>query len=136
MSVEVGQIFEGVVSGITAFGAFIDLPGGQTGMVHISEIADTYVKDINVYLKLNDKVRVKVLSVDEKGKISLSIRKVEVKKKTSRPAEIDWTEILRPQQVTSFEDSLSKFMKESEEKLSSIKSRESKRSRGYSRNRS
>ena len=76
MSVEVGQIVEGTVSGITKFGAFILLPDGSTGMVHISEIDDSYVKDINDFLKQNEKVKVKVLAVDEKGKISLSIRRV------------------------------------------------------------
>lgn len=135
MSVEVGQILDGTISGITNFGAFVELPEGKTGMVHISEIADAYVKDINAYLKVNDKVKVKVLGVDEKGKISLSIRKAAEAKKSSRPAEIDWEKIMRPQ-FTSFEDILSQFMKESEERLLDIKrNRESKRSRGYSRSR-
>ena len=69
MSVEVGQIMEGTVSGITNFGAFVELGEGKTGMVHISEIADAYVKDINVYLKVNEKVKVKVLSIDERVKL-------------------------------------------------------------------
>ena len=68
MSVEVGQILEGTVSGITKFGAFILLPNGRTGMVHISEIDDSYVKDINQYPKHNEKVKVKVLAVDDQGK--------------------------------------------------------------------
>lgn len=81
MSVEVGQILEGTVSGITNFGAFIELGSGRTGMVHISEIADAYVKDINEYLKVNDRVKVKILSIDGHDKISLSIRQAgEIKK--------------------------------------------------------
>src|SRR5690554_4924594 len=94
MSVEVGQIIEGTVSGITNFGAFIELPEGKTGMVHISEIADAYVKDINTYLKRNDKVKVKVLSIDDKGKIGLSIRRAMEVKKSTRPVDIDWSKEL------------------------------------------
>ena len=60
MAIEVGQIVEGVVTGITNFGAFISLPGNVTGLVHISEVADAYVKDIKDYLKEQDKVKVKV----------------------------------------------------------------------------
>lgn len=106
MSVEVGQILEGSVSGITNFGAFIELPEGKTGMVHISEIADAYVKDIHTYLKLQDKVKVKVLSIDERGKISLSIRRAIEVKKTSRPAEVDWNKEVKVNNPISFEDNL------------------------------
>ena len=59
------QILEGVVTGITKFGAFVELPGGKVGLVHISEVADVYVKDVNDFLKEKDKVKVKVLSVDD-----------------------------------------------------------------------
>jgi len=137
MSVEVGQIVEGTVSGITNFGAFVELGGGKTGMVHISEIADAYVKDINTYLKLHDKVKVKVLSVDEKGKISLSIRQAMEVKKSARPADVDWNKELHGNAGGSFEEALSKFMKDSEERLLDIKrNREAKRGGGYSRGRS
>lgn len=138
MSVEVGQIVEGTVSGITNFGAFIELGEGKTGMVHISEIADAYVKDINAYLKINEKVKVKVLSIDEKGKIGLSIRQAQEIKKSSRPADVDWSKELRgsTRGGESFEEVLSKFMKDSEERLLDIKrNRESKRGGGYSRGR-
>ncbi|NLC19958.1 MAG: S1 RNA-binding domain-containing protein, partial [Clostridiales bacterium] len=113
MSVEVGQILEGTVSSITKFGAFILLPCGRTGMVHISEIDDSYVKDINQYLKRNDRVKVKVLAVDDKGKISLSIRRAQ-------------------EPSMSFEERLAKFLKDSEERLQDIKkNRESKRGGGH-----
>jgi S1 RNA binding domain protein len=137
MSVEVGQIMEGTVSGITNFGAFVELGEGKTGMVHISEIADAYVKDINVYLKVNEKVKVKVLSIDEKGKIALSIRQAGAVRKSSRPAEVDWSkELSGSSRGGSFEEVLSKFMKDSEERLLDIKrNRESKRGGGYSRGR-
>jgi len=74
MAIEVGTKLEGKVTGITHFGAFVDLSGGVTGLVHISEIADNYVKDVNDHLKLNDQVTVKVINVDKDGKIGLSIK--------------------------------------------------------------
>lgn len=74
MSVEIGKVIEGTVTGITNFGAFIELPGGKTGLCHISEVSNDYVKDVKDFLKENQKVKVKVTKVDDKGKISLSIR--------------------------------------------------------------
>ena len=81
MSISKGQILEGTVTGITKFGAFVELSTGQTGLVHISEVADTYVKDVNDFLKEKDKVKVKVINVDESGKIGLSIRQAKEKPK-------------------------------------------------------
>src|SRR5690625_6978472 len=75
MSIEVGSIVEGRVTGITNFGAFVELAEGKTGLVHISEVADAYVHDINDHLKQNDVVKVKVLNMRD-GKIGLSIRQV------------------------------------------------------------
>lgn len=74
MALEVGSIVEGQVTGIARFGAFVELPEKKTGLVHISEIANEFVSDINDFLKVNDKVKVKVLSVDSNGKIALSIK--------------------------------------------------------------
>lgn len=74
MAIEVGTKLEGKVTGITHFGAFVDLSGGVTGLVHISEIADNYVKDVNDHLKIGDVVTVKVINVDKDGKIGLSIK--------------------------------------------------------------
>ncbi len=105
MSISIGTILDGVVTGITPFGAFVKLPGGATGLVHISEVADTYVKDVNEYLKEKDKIKVKVINIDSKGKIGLSIKRVnETKRKPVKNS-------------VSFEDKLAKFMKESDEKL-------------------
>ena len=73
----VGSIVEGKVTGITKFGAFVDLGDGKTGMVHISEVAPTFVKEIRDFVKENDVVKVKVLSVSEDGKISLSMKKAD-----------------------------------------------------------
>ena len=74
MSVEVGQKFKGKVTGITHFGAFIELPDNQSGLVHISEVSDGFIKDINTVLTVGQEVDVKVLSIATDGKISLSIR--------------------------------------------------------------
>src|SRR3954468_23776697 len=75
MSIEVGSKLQGKVTGITNFGAFVELPEGSTGLVHISEVADNYVKDINDHLKVGDQVEVKVINVEKDGKIGLSIKK-------------------------------------------------------------
>ncbi len=75
MEFEIGSVIEGTVKSITNFGAFIALPGGKTGMVHISEVANTYVSDIHDFLQEGQTTKVKVLSVDPAGKIGLSIKK-------------------------------------------------------------
>ena len=132
MLVEVGNIVEGTVAGITNFGAFIQLPEGKTGLVHISEVAEEYVKDIKTHLKENQSVKVRVLSVDN-GKISLSIKKA-IDRKTNPgsgrpPLEIDWNK--NAGDALSFEDRLSRFMKDSDEKMHDLKkSFESKRGSG------
>ncbi len=117
MSLVVGSVVEGVVTGITNFGAFVELPSGQTGLVHISEVADAYVKDINEFLKKTDKVKVKILSVDPGGKkIGLSIRQAV---EGSGPRRSMAGRGRRP--VGGFEDKLKRFMKESEERLGDLK---------------
>lgn len=132
MPIEEGKVVEGTVSSITNFGAFIQLPEGKMGLVHISEIADTYVKDIKQYIKEKDKVMVKVLSVEKNGKINLSIKQAQVVKKSIRPVEIDWELEARKNQAISFEDRLSKFLKESDERLQQLKKNtDSKRNGGY-----
>ena len=76
MSIEVGSILEGTVSGITKFGAFIELPENKTGLVHISEVADVYVNDVNDFLKQGQKIKVKVLAINDNGRIGLSVKQV------------------------------------------------------------
>ena len=75
MQLEVGSIYEGKVTGITKFGAFVELESGKTGMVHISEVANTYVNDIKDHIQEGQTVKVKVMSIGEDGKIALSIKK-------------------------------------------------------------
>ena len=75
MQLEVGKIYEGKVTGITKFGAFIDLGENKTGMVHISEVAPTFVKEITDFISMGETVKVRVLNIGEDGKISLSIKR-------------------------------------------------------------
>lgn len=75
MQLDVGKIYEGKVTGITKFGAFVEIDPETTGMVHISEVANTYVSEIKDHLAEGQQVKVKVLGISEEGKISLSIKK-------------------------------------------------------------
>jgi S1 RNA binding domain protein len=111
MSLEAGTILEGVVVKITHYGAFVELPDGKSGLVHISEIADTYVKDVRDYLKEQERVKVKVLGYNDKGKLDLSV------KQALDPADRQ----ARVRAKASFEEKLAKFMKESEERLLDLK---------------
>jgi S1 RNA binding domain protein len=129
MSVPVGSVLEGKVTGITSFGAFVQLKDGPTGLVHISEIADTYVRDVNDFLKVDDEVRVKVISVKD-GKIGLSIKQASPEYSVSiagrRPA--DRGQRRGPRSNASFEEKISKFLKDSEDRLSDLtRNTESKR---------
>lgn len=114
MALEVGAIVEGVVTGVTNFGAFVSLSDGKTGLVHISEIADAYVRDINEYVKKTDRVQVKVLSVDASGKIGLSIKQANPNYRPRTASDFRRSR-------ANFEDRLQRFMKESDERLSDLK---------------
>ncbi len=111
LSVDVGSIVEGTVVKITHYGAFVELSDGKSGLVHISEIADTYVKDVRDYLKEQERVKVKVLGFNERGKLDLSV------KQALSPEE----RVVRARAKVSFEDKLKAFMKESEERLLDLK---------------
>lgn len=74
MTVEVGAVVEGKVTGITNFGAFVDFDGDQTGLVHISQISDKFIKDINDVLSVGDEVKAKVVKIGDDGKIALSMK--------------------------------------------------------------
>ena len=142
--VSVGNILDGKVVGIMPFGAFVSFGENQSGLVHISEISDEYVKDINDHLKKGDSVKVKVIKIDDNGKISLSIKKAvqqpkqRQKRETSRsetnvrPADVEL--FLNRESDLSFEDKLSRFKQDSDEKIQTLKKNaDSKRSGGYSR---
>ena len=112
MSIEVGSKLQGKVTGITNFGAFVQLEKGPTGLVHISEVADTYVKDINDHLKVGEEIKVKVINVQKDGKIGLSIKKAK-----DRPARQKGAR----ERSDSFEAKMNRFLKDSEERLASLK---------------
>lgn len=136
---ELGTIAEGTVSGITKFGVFVDFGEGEKGLVHISELSYDYITDINEFIKKDDKVTVKVIKIDDNGKISLSIKQAQPKKtntpqkqkSSSRPDSFDWS--AKNDEEMSFEDRMSRFKSQSEEILRDNKRREMKRSGGYSR---
>lgn len=74
MELEIGAILEGKVTGITKFGAFVALPGGRSGLVHISEVAYSYVSDVSEFLTVGQEVKIKVINIDENNRINLSIK--------------------------------------------------------------
>ncbi len=133
MQFEIGSIIEGKVSGLTNFGAFISLPGGATGMVHISEVSNTYVKDIHEHLKDGQDVKVKVLSITPEGKISLSIKQTEAQPAaTAAPPQRPRRPQSRPNvwqgqpqnssnEPASFEDMMAKFKQVSDDKFSDLR---------------
>lgn len=124
MAMEAGSIVEGKVTRITNFGAFVELEDGKVGLIHISEVADVYVNDVHDFLSEGDTVQVKVVNVDG-NKIALSLKQAKAK-----PPEDDGQsfkrrgDYRRPQQrqlSASFEDKLSKFLKDSDERLTDLK---------------
>lgn len=137
MQSKVGEIYEGKITGLTSFGAFVKLSNGESGMVHISEVASTFVKEIKDHLTEGQDVRVKVLAVNENNKISLSIKQAEEPKKETenrprRPsgyAQKDRAprgfqpkkESQQSSSAMSFEDMMAKFKQESDEKMSVLK---------------
>lgn len=150
MSIEVGQIVEGKVTGVTNFGVFVDLGEGKSGLVHISEIAQTYVSDVKEFVKENDVVKMMVLNISDDGKISLSIKKAQqpqdkpkqkfATKAPARPQKSEFNPsspaavwMPKKSESTSFEDMMAKFKQTSDEKFSDLKrknpdTRRSKRS--------
>lgn len=145
MAIEIGAILEGKVSGIAKFGAFVTLSEGKSGLVHISEISTGFVTDVNEHLHVGDDVKVKVLGIDEKGRINLSIRQAQPKPEApARPSRPAPTQQRRPEPDTpffsseskgpaSFEDMLQKFKQDSDSKLSDLKAKEDGRGRKRSR---
>lgn len=129
MQLEIGKIYDGKVKGIAQYGAFVEIEGAGTGMVHISEIANSFVKDVKDYLSENQIVKVKVLSISDDGKIGLSIKKAnendeEQLKPTKQPERKPnvWEPKKKPP-VTElgFEEMLTRFKQNSEEKICALK---------------
>ena len=136
MSLEVGKIIDGKVTGVTNFGAFVDIGEGKKGLVHISEVAREYVEKISDYVKEGDSVKVMVVAIEPSGKISLSIKKAleqETKKApkpagSSRPAVFDWPQ---KEENLSFEDKMLKFKQISDERMHDIKRNVESKRGGY-----
>lgn len=134
---EIGAILEGKITGLTAFGAFVSLPDGKSGMVHISEVSSSFVKDIKEFLKVGQTVKVKVVGISEEGKISLSIRKAEEPaeapqqkekfekkpRRNDRPrnANVWQGQPQKSKEGMSFEDMMAQFKQVSDEKMSDLK---------------
>ena len=140
MEFGVGSILEGKVTGITKFGAFVSLPEGKSGLVHISEIAYSYVNDVKDHLKEGQEGKVKVIGIDENGRINLSIKKA--MDPPPRPAGQGrpggrpgghsgggFRGKPAPAEPTTFEDRLKQFMASSDSKLSELRQSERRSSR-------
>lgn len=153
MAIEVGMILDGKITRIEKFGAFVQLEDSQTGMVHISEVAPTFINEISDYVSVGQEVKVKVLAVNN-GRISLSMKQAlpkeqqqrkprpqkPVRERTPRqpykpappvtsPGDYEW-QSSRKANPSTFEDMMSRFKQTSEDKMSDLKRGES---RGYSR---
>ena len=155
MQPTVGEIFEGKVTGITKFGAFVSLPDGINGLVHISEIANTYVNDVHEHVSEGQTVKVKVIGISETGKINLSIKKAEPpapRPESERPQQSQYSQPRQnnfsprpsnfaqkphasapPAEVT-FEDKLKQFMQDSDSRISDSRIYADKKT-GYHRRR-
>ena len=142
MALEVGEVFEGKVTGITKFGAFVAMPDGKNGLVHISEIANTYVNDINEFVKEGQVVKVRVIGIGDGGKVNLSIKRLEAKQENRpqrrenapRPARSAPTPPPAPKTADQlFEEKLKQFMSESDSKISSIRQYSDHRTRSRRR---
>ena len=133
MPVSVGAIVEGKITDIMQYGVFVKLEDGKSGLVHISEVSNEYVEDINQVVKKGDTVKVKILSMDDNGKIALSIKKAMPREdKRNRNNTVREKKVEEGPQT--LDDMLSKFLKDSDERQLDLKrSMESKR--GYSKRR-
>lgn len=120
MGLEVGAVVEGKVTGITKFGAFVALPDGRSGLVHISEVANSYVKEVGDHLSVGQTVRVRVLSIAGDGKINLSVRQAAEgasSPRRSAPRRTAAQSGEQPDGDKAFEDRLKKFMQESDSRI-------------------
>ena len=140
MEFGVGSVLEGKVTGITKFGAFVSLPEGKSGLVHISEIAYSYVNDVKDHLKEGQEVKIKVIGIDENGRINLSIKKAMDPpprpagqgRPMGRPGGHNGGGFRgkpAPAEPASFEDRLKQFMAASDSKLSELRQSERRSSR-------
>ena len=127
MDLAVGAIVEGKVTGITKFGAFVALPEGKSGMVHISEVASTFVNDIKDFLQEGQQVKVKIINIDQAGRINLSIKKAQPQEPRQPRFQRSSAPRGRVQQAPkdpstmSFEDKLKAFMSDRESRQADVR---------------
>ena len=133
MELNVGSIVDGKVTGITKFGAFVSLPEGRSGLVHISEIAYAYVNEVSDYLSVGQEVKVRIVGIDDNGRINLSIKKAQdppPRPQSRRPAPAPAAGAPAARSgPSSFEDKLKQFMQDSDSKLSGVRKYSEKSSR-------
>ena len=139
MALQVGDIVEGKVTGIKPFGAFVSLPEGKTGLVHISEVSYEFVQDLSAVLSDGQTVQVKVLSIAPDGKIALSIKRTQpAPERGHRPqggGNGGPRKPQAPQGEMSFEDMMARYKSRSEEKIADLKRVTENHRGGYSRRR-
>lgn len=111
--ISVGDVLNGTVEHVAAYGAFIRLESGQKAMVHISELSHNYVKKVEDVLEVGQKITAKVIKIDEKGRIDLSIKVLQVKEPPARPVHRE----------DDFEKKLTTFLKFSDEKIADLNSK-------------
>ena len=145
MQEEVGAILEGKVTSLTDFGAFVELESGKTGMVHISEVSASYVKNIRDCLQEGQTVKVKVLSIADNGRINLSIKKAQSEapqrsrapkpqgQRRTQPANVWQGQKPVSTEGQSFEEMMARFKQVSDEKITDLKRAGDSRHSGYSR---
>ena len=138
MAVQVGQIVEGKIADIMNYGVFVTLEDGKNGLVHISEVSRDFVEDIHTVFQKGDIVKAKVIGIDEKGRVALSIKKAlpppERKRETGRSSREGYRKEQPVEGPASLEDMLSTFLKESDERQLYLK-KNTDAKRGYSRRR-
>ncbi len=137
MDLTVGAVLDGKVTGIMKFGAFVSLPGGKSGLVHISEIAYTYVNQVSDHLQVGQEVKVKVIGIDDAGRINLSIKKAQEappqqdRRRAPSPPPASRSGDRRGSTPPSFEDKLKQFMQDSDSRMSGVRQySENKKRRG------
>ena len=162
LTLQVGDIVEGKVTGIKPFGAFVSLPEGKNGLVHISEVSYEFVQDLSTVLSEGQAVSVKVLSIAPDGKIALSIKRTQpapqraakpagaakpgsgapqrrpggqARPKREAPPRVWQPKPVQPQGNLSFEDMMARYKSQSEEKIADLKRVTENHRGGYSRRR-
>ncbi len=156
MKLETGSILTGKVTGITKFGAFVSVAPGKSGLVHISEIANTYVSDIHEFLSEGQEVTVKIINIDDNGRLNLSIKAAlpapekKEEPRRERPRNTGYTKpaapapaqqepaqpqvyVPQPSSDSSFEDKLKRFMQDSDSKMAGVRQYSERKTRNRRR---